>query len=247
MAHPSPPGILRAPGQPVFLNPAFMAPNVFEVDLPADLVSDLDRQAPAIRAMETKGATYPLEGGVSLYCERPASWRSDICWLSHADERSYRWFEAMFDRLALAAMVAEFVPHDREIRLFAGSFVTRSRCAAHDFHCDWLTRENHAFTLMAPITGNAGVLGMAYKDVRGTTRGYSYPAGKGIVFGTHFEHSTAVGELDQRAVYLCFNFGTDRMEHWPELAKTTGGQGDFYRLPDGRFEHRPAAQGARGG
>ena len=48
-------------------------------------------------------------------------------------------------KASLSPLVAPFVPHDREIRLYAGFFVTRSRCEALDMHCDWLT-EGNVFT-----------------------------------------------------------------------------------------------------
>lgn len=235
MAAPVDSEILHKPGAPAFLNARFMAPNVFEIAMPADLVAHLACHVEAVRRMDRRGETYPMGDDISLHCERPLRWRSDICWLSHADEPSYRWFERIYDRLGVADRVAGFVPHDRVVRLYSGFFVTRSRCDRHDFHADWVTPENRAFTLLAPLSGNAGEMGLTYIDVRGAERNYAYPAARALVFGAGFRHSTAIGSLDERAVYLCFNFGTDRMELWPELEKTAGRQGNFYCLPDGTF------------
>lgn len=235
MSAPVIPGILHKPGAPVFFNPSMMTPNTFEIDVSADVLADLQKHVDALRTMEDAGQTYTLDGTLRLFNERPRKWRSDICWLSHADEASYDWFEDIYRRLGLAEMVAQFVPHDREIRLYAGFFVTRSRCEALDMHCDWLTEGNDAFTLMAPITPNASGLGMTYETARQEIRELTYRVGKGLVFGTHFRHSTSVGQLDERAVFLCLNFGTDRMENWTRIARTTATQGDFFRQPDGSF------------
>lgn len=229
------PGVLHLPGQPNFLNAKLLAPNVFECEMPGDLVEELTPLAVEARAMEDKQARYTLSNGVHLYNERPDHWDSDICWLSHADREAYFWFEDIYRRSGVGALVAPFVPHDCEIRLYAGFFVTRSRCATLNMHCDWKTPEIQAFTLMAPLTPNAAEMGLTYETVRKDRPTFSYELGKGIVFGPYFRHSTAIGELDERAVFLCLNFGTDRMEHWPLIGRTTAQQSDLLRQPDGTF------------
>lgn len=228
-------GILYKDGQGHFLNARLMALNALEIDIPQTLISQCEGLMPDVRRVTARGETIDLPGGLRLSAETPKTWRSDICWLSHEDEVSFGFFENLFDRLGLAHTVATFVPHDRTIRLYAGFFVTRSRCDAIDLHCDWQTRDNHAFTLMAPLTGNCGELGLTYRTARGEERDYTYRLGKGLVFGTQFVHSTAVGRSAERSVFLCLNFGTDRMEHWPDLARTTGNQGNLHRRPDGMF------------
>lgn len=231
-------GIVHQAGAPSFLNTRLMAINAFEIDIPEPVIAALRPIAAQVRDLEERGETHRLGHGLRLYVERPREWRSDICWISHADEPTYRWFEDIYRGLGLAEAVAPYVPHDRAIPLYAGFFVTRSRCDALDMHYDWLGSENHAFTLMAPLTDNAGGLGMTYETLHRRHADFTYRVGKGLVFGSRFCHSTSVGRLDERAVFLCMNFGTDRMEHWPELARTTGTQGDFFRQPDGSFIHR---------
>jgi len=231
-------GILHKPGEPQFLNPAMLTLNTFEIAIPQQVIDDLRPFAREAQAMETPREVFTLSNGVRLYSELPGNWASDIRWLSHADEPSYRWFEAIYDRIGLAAMVAPFVPHDETIRLYAGFLVTRRRCDALDMHSDWATEANHAFTLMAPLTENAGEMGMTFENLRGEQRELQYRLGKGLVFGTRFPHSTSVGQLPERSVFLCFNFGTDRMDHWQELGATTGTQGNFFRQPDGSFVTR---------
>lgn len=228
--------VLRQPGNATFLNARLMAVNALEIAVPDDVLAELAEPATEVRAMEAAGQTCSLRNGVRLHNAVPAGgWRSDIRWLSHADVPSYRWFETYFERLKLAETVAFFVPHDAAIRLYAGLFVTRSRCDALDMHHDWATAGNEAFTVMIPLTANAERMGLAYEDARGARRTYDYRMGRGIVFGSNFLHSTAIGRLPERAVFLCMNFGTDRMEHWPELALTTGTQARFHCRPDGVF------------
>lgn len=230
-----PQGVIQNPGEAWFLNPSLLALNVFEIDIASDMLNELMPLAAETRTMEQHPGRFTLSNGVELYNERPRHWRSDIRWLSHADEPSYFWFESIFNRMGLAEKVAPFVRHDRDIRLYAGFFVTRSQCEALDMHCDWATEETDAFTLMAPLRPNGSDLGMTYDTVRGTRRTLTYRLGKGLVFGPKFFHSTAVGKLDERAVFLCFNFGTDRMENWPTISKTVAMQCDLVRQPDGSF------------
>ncbi|SCY29747.1 hypothetical protein SAMN05660666_01335 [Novosphingobium aromaticivorans] len=228
-------GILHKPGDPHFLNPALMAPNAFEIDIPHDLIAELAPLTAETQGMRENRAQYRLSNGVSLFNERPLAWQSDICWLSHADEEAFHWFDAIYHRLGLGPLVAPFVPHDREIRLYAGFLVTRSHCTGLNMHCDWSTDDNLAFTLMAPLTVAGERLGMTYRTIRDEERELSYKLGRGLVFGTKFVHSTAIGQLDERAAFLCLNFGTDRMEHWDSIGSTTARQCNVLRQPDGTF------------
>ena len=100
---------------------------------------------------------------------------------------------------------------------------------------------------MLPLTANATDMGLTYETVRKERRTFDYAPGKGLVFGPHFLHSTAVGELDERAVFLCLNFGTDHMDNWPQISSTTGDQCDLLRQPDGTFIHRTELLAGRTG
>jgi hypothetical protein len=230
-----PAGILLAPGQGKFLNPGLMAFNAFEIDIPRDLIAALQQPAILVRDCEDDGALVTLPGDLRLRNKRPKKWHSDICWLSNDDEDSYANFESIFTRLGLPRMVAPLIEHDREIRLYSGCFVTRSNCWALDMHYDWVTPECQAFTLMAPLTDNCADLGMTYETVRGERRVLQYRIGKGLVFGAGFRHSTAVGQLAERSVFLSLPFGSDHMDHWPALSRTVASQSDLLREPDGRF------------
>ena len=53
------------------------------------------------------------------------------------------------------------------------------------------------------------------------------------MFGDNFAHSTKPGRSDEPVVLLCFQFGTDKMEHWPEINAQLNTQATLLRLPDG--------------
>ena len=237
-AVPKSPTVLRAPGQPHFLNTALFAANVMEIDIPLDVVAPLQALVPQVRQLEEPKTCAAVGPDINLYIDKPPTWRSDIRWISPHDEASFAFFEKIFHQLDIARHVAPYVEHDRELKLYASFFVTRSQCTATDMHVDWSTEQNDGFTLMAPLTPNCADLGMSYMTMRGEEHSYTYEVGKALLFGDHFYHSTAVGQTDERAVFLAMNFGTDRMGNWANMVRTTGNQGDFHRQPDGKFVRR---------
>jgi len=46
-------------------------------------------------------------------------------------------------------------------------------------------------------------------------------------------------------VLLCFNFGTDKMEHWPSIERTAARQGLLICRPDGAFQSLPLRKRVR--
>ena len=69
-------------------------------------------------------------------------------------------------------------------------------------------------------------------------RRYEYQLGKAVIFGGGFKHSTEPGHAadDEPHCYLCFTFGTDRLEHWPLIAQTIDGdQSRMLCRPDGKM------------
>lgn len=69
-------------------------------------------------------------------------------------------------------------------------------------------------------------------------RRHDYQLGRALVFGGGFMHSTEPGRAagDEPHAYLCFTFGTDRLEHWPLIAQTIDGdQSRMLCRPDGTF------------
>jgi hypothetical protein len=64
---------------------------------------------------------------------------------------------------------------------------------------------------------------------------YDYKPGEAVAFGDNFEHSTKPGQSAGPVALLCFEFGTDRMNHWPNIYRTVGKQVTHIRQPDGKF------------
>jgi hypothetical protein len=162
-------------------------------------------------------------------------WKSDMEWLSAADEELFEVFQSAFDRLGVADHLAPYLDIEREVRLYAGFLVIRSRCEEPSFHRDWIDANNEGFTLLTPVSANASDFGLLYHKLNGEIGDYDYRRGEAIAFGDNFVHSTKPGKSDDPVVLLCFEFGTDKMEHWPRLYPTVGYQLTHIRQPDGRF------------
>ena len=66
---------------------------------------------------------------------------------------------------------------------------------------------------------------------------YVYKKGKAIVFGSKFEHSTepGAGQDGEQHAYLCFTFGTDNQERWPDIAQTLDTQSRIVMHPNGEL------------
>jgi hypothetical protein len=203
-------------------DPEMLAPDVMRVaidPLIADSFADL--------------ATHEVPPG--FHVERPL-WKSDIEWISAAEEASFVRFEEAFQALDVARHVLPYVDIDREVRMYQGFVVLRSECREPDFHVDWRDAGNQAFTLLTPIGDPVPGFGLVYKTVKGETRAYDYRRGEALLFGDNFFHSTQPGRSTRPTALLSFNLGTDRMEHWPAIRKTAGVQGGIVRRPDGVLE-----------
>lgn len=203
----------------LFINKQFSAPNVVEIpfdSVMADmLLPELDK---------------------SDYFATSPGWSSDIEWISNDSFRSYKVFSDCFDCLGLAKAFSPFVDYRVSLILYCGFFVKRSRCDNFNFHVDWQDDcNNNAFTLIAPLLLPEGSPGLAYRDIHGAIKKYSYSADKAIVFGSGFVHSTDLGMAESPAVLLSLTFGTDKMEHWDSISKTAANQSRLYRLPSGLF------------
>ena len=202
-----------------FLNRELLAPNVMTINVDPAIVEEFAN--PAV-----------LKGKYSTIAPK---WSSDVRWISAADEATFATFQSTFDRLGIAAHVEPYVDVEKAVRLYAGFLVVRSRCSEADFHVDWRAANNEAFTLLTPATPNAGGFGLLYEKLNGDVSTYDYAMGEAIVFGENFRHSTKPGESAEPVVLLCFEFGSDRMEHWPSIYATIGKQSTHLRQPDGRF------------
>ena len=205
-----------------FLNRELLAANVktFSVD-------------PAIVAEFADPARLP--GRLISVAPKPDKWHSDIEWISPDDENGFAAFESAFQRLGIPEQAAAYLDLNREVRLYFGFLVVRSRCTEPYFHHDWRGLNNEAFTFMAPVSDNAAGFGLLYKKLTGETAEYEYRTGEGIMFGDNFEHSTKPGSAEAPVVLLSFEFGTDKIEHWPGIHERLRKQATLLRQPDGRF------------
>lgn len=205
-----------------FVNPVLEAPNVLEIEVDPEVMREF-------------GALLDdavLEGRFN--CTQP-NWASDIRWISPDTLEAFRFFQARFDRLGIAAHVRPWLDLNSCVRMYSGFLVTRSHCDAPTFHVDWQDTGNQAFTLLTPITDNADEFGLLYKRCDGSVAVYPYQLGRALIFGDGFIHSTQPGRSLLPVALLSFTFGSDKMEHWPRIALTAAQQGNLVRLPDGHF------------
>lgn len=204
-----------------FHNTVFDAPNVLELDVDPAIVAEF---APLLQSVPA-----------GEYAVVSPGWSSDMKWISPDTIRAFRWFQSRFWRLGVAERLRPFLHVDQTVRVFSGFLVARSYADEPVFHKDWLDTNNEAFTLLTPITEAPEDFGLVYKRSDGSQGHYAYKRGKAVVFGDDFVHSTQPGRSEHPVVLLCFTFGTDQMEHWPAIERTSGTQGNLMRLPDGRF------------
>ncbi len=203
-----------------FLNSDMLAPNVSTFTVDHELVASF-------------GDPSEFRGRLSTI--RPRKWRSDIEWISAADEAAFDVFQSAFDALGIAAHAEAHLDLEQGVRLYAGFLVIRSTCAEADFHVDWAQTNNEAFTCMTPVSVNSSGFGLLYKQWTGAIAEYDYAPGEAISFGDFFEHSTKPGHSDEPVTLLCFEYGTDKMDYWPKIYRTIGEQVTHLRRPDGQF------------
>jgi hypothetical protein len=204
-----------------FLNRELLAPNVMTFAVDESIVAEF-------RDLDLRDGNYST-------VKPSKNWNSDIQWISAADEETFSVFQSAFDRLAIGAHAAPYLDIDRQVRLYAGFLVVRSRCTKAHLHVDWNGANNEAFTLLTPVSGNTADFGLLYKKLTGETGEYAYKTGEAIAFGDNFQHGTKPGQSEKPVVLLCFEYGTDKMEHWPRLHRTVGYQATHLRQPDGEF------------
>lgn len=173
-------------------------------------------------------------GGSGLGTRRP-KWRSDIAWLSAADEPTFRLFEEAFERMRVADHVRDRLDLDVAPRLFAGSIIRRSRCDAPDFHTDWRNCDRQAYTFITAVDAESVDFGLMYHDRDDRIVMYDYRPGEGILFGDDFRHSTRPGASERPVILLCFVFGTDKMRYWRQIYSCIAGQSLLFRRPDGKL------------
>ncbi|MEB3333256.1 MAG: hypothetical protein VKI83_12280, partial [Synechococcaceae cyanobacterium] len=208
-----------------FHNALLAAPNVLEIDLNLEVIGEFHDLIQRPLSAETFHIASP-------------QWQSNIQWISPNTLECFRFFYHRFLQLGVSDHVKPFLDLEQRCMMYSGFLVARSHCTQADFHLDWIDANNEAFTLITPITANCQGFGLLYQRSDGSVAEYDYKLGKALVFGDSFLHATKPGKSEEPVVLLSFTFGTDKMEHWPAIARTAGSQGNLLRLPNGDFRVR---------
>ena len=194
-------------------------------------------------------------GGASFAIVQPKGWSSDVNWFSVDDADTMARFASIFGGLGLASLFAPVVGHREKLRMYSALFVVRTACNSANFHSDWADAVGtNALTVITPLREchaspddeGGGGFQLLYMGSSGAgasveeRRQYRYKCGKAIVFGAGFKHSTEPGRAanaDEPHAFLCFTFGTDRLEDWHAIAhKGLRDQSRLLTRPDGSLE-----------
>jgi len=252
--------VIRLPDGNYF-NRRLAAPNVWEIGVDESLVdeaAEIFYDTESFEKLTQMREPYmDIDSTAGPFFAQRVTWDSNIAWVSVDDQASFNAFQSIFSRMQLPQRFATHVPHSEGLQLYSAFFVVRSWCSAHNWHTDYkppvktdaLTfitplrdyRENASFQLVyrahsePPGLSNACTVPMT--NVRGNdhVRRYVYKKGRAVVFGSDFVHSTEPGQGYDGEVhaYLCFTFGTDQQERWPEIARTLDTQSRVVVHPDG--------------
>jgi hypothetical protein len=205
-----------------FFNDEMNAPNVLKVNVDASIVQELRRFS-------------DLTDDNSAFAIHKPQWNSDICWISPNTAEMFDVFYSIFRRLNIAAHVKEFLDIENDVQMYCGFLVRRRACLMPNFHVDWVDTNNEAFTLITPLSDNTKNFGLLYQTQDGSIIEYEYKMGEALIFGDKFIHSTKPGWSEKATLLLSITFGTDKMQHWPKIAKTAATQSNLMRLPSGDF------------
>ena len=131
----------------------------------------------------------------------------------------------------------------KELRVYIPSWIVRTTVPKSYFHVDWpVNGGSNGLTMMMPLYDMAEQTEgchLLYQGFEKDSRVYKYKLGKAAIFGGGLRHSTqpcqprSQAEKDRPWAFLCFNFGTDRMEYWRTLHSTIACSGKLIVQPDG--------------
>lgn len=159
-----------------------------------------------------------------------------LAWISADTEQSYELFHKLFNAIGIADEVKALVDCDGGLVLYSGFFVVGWHAPSPKWHVDYFPGAN-AFTLITPLYECKPEHGnLFFLDKTGWPRLHKYRCGDAIFFGEGFVHSTQPYQRSEHErVLVSLTFGTDKMVHWEQLAKTIGSQSRFLRLPSGAW------------
>ena len=215
--------------------------HVYEMEIPMDVVQDAGRFYRKIVSNEIYKKKNYIEG-LYFYIRRPG-WNSDIQWISCNNRKTYSYFNKLFMDSGVPRAFKSIIRCNSKIRLYQAFFVVRQKCTGLNFHTDYPDGVgSQAFTLMTPfqpLSSYNKTCHLAYKDDNGKTNMYRYEMGKAIIFGGGFEHSSQICRASAPLGFLCFAFGTDQPEYWPQIRDAINTQSRILFNSKGRLEVNP--------
>ena len=177
-----------------------------------------------------------------------ATFGSDIRWVSPDDLGTHQRMSRVYHQMGVGRQLRQHVdltPNNtaRDLRVYIPSFVVRSTVPKSYHHHDWKPEGGaNGLTLMTPLYDMASATegcNLLYKDADLKEHVYKYTLGKAVVFGGGTWHSSQPCkprtplERARPWAFLCFNFGTDKMEYWPTLQQNIVCSGKLIVQPDG--------------
>ena len=212
-----------------FFNKKLNVNNAMEVTLSIEILKELE----LIKKSYIWGTNKDIFEPDDFSSIKP-KWGGDMEWISANNMNTYNIFLKGFESFGLDRILKDIIEYKNKIRLYAGFFLKRSE-SKKNFHFDWSGQlKNNAFTLLTPLYQEKDALHLLYKDNSGEECKYQYEIGKGIVFGSDFNHSTEAGKSSSSSILLCFQFGTDLPTYNQGVHEAMGTQTPFMILPDGR-------------
>lgn len=165
-----------------------------------------------------------------------ANWNSDLMWIStNSAEVFHKAKTELFDSIDISGITSS-IHVENEVRCFNCFFLRRSTCHGYNWHKDFSFTNYQGFTVIIPLLAmekeTRGHL--AYRE-EGKTKLYTYTFGRGIIFSDGFVHSPHpfVGVVP--ALFLCFTFGSDKVEYWPAILDCLHTQSQHICRYDGEF------------
>lgn len=157
-----------------------------------------------------------------------------LLWISNDNWQTYGMFKDVFDALDIKDEIKNLVDWEKDITFYCGFFVVGNKTVKPEWHLDYAPGAN-AYTMITPLFPTTADQGdLLYEDHNQKIQKYEYQMGKAVIFGDHFPHVTEVYQpTEDFRVLLSMTCGSDKLDYWPNLKQTVGGQSRFFVLPCG--------------
>ncbi|KAG7363580.1 hypothetical protein IV203_026941 [Nitzschia inconspicua] len=223
-----------------YYNKALHADNIIEVDVPRDVVANIQRDyekdvAPFWHTNQSTDdfcLVAPYTPGVKTWSSIVDDVRSDIRWYSVNNEETYQRYYQHVKQLGLMDRVREleWIPSDQDLTVFSIFFIPRSFSKKYQFHVDWSEEVGtQVVTFLVPLSNFT--IGLAYHDKDDEIRTYNYTLGKAIGVGGGNSHSTGIGRSETQDVLLCVYIGGQSKEMWEYTQENIADELEHYHHP----------------